>query len=141
MRTKQYPREETLYKYMIIGPPSHMNCLRKLNEWYHIQDQELFFKSLNLIYIQIKLILNWNLYKDKRRQIMNHISPTELSDSTCGGVEGEVDMNVLLWKDYEYIKVKKSTAKSSKFVNTSKVHLGKKFKSIHIIYSLVIFGL
>jgi hypothetical protein len=138
MRTKQYPREETLYKYMIIGPPSHMNCLRKLNEWYHIQDQELFFKSLNLIYIQIKLILNWNLYKDKRRQIMNHISPTELSDSTCGG--GEVDMNVLLGKKI-IIKVKKSTAKSSKFVNTSKVHLWKKFKSIHIIYSLVIFGL
>ena len=69
---------------------------------------------------------------------MNHISPTELSDSTCGG--GEVDMNVLLGKKI-IIKVKKSTAKSSKFVNTSKVHLGKKFKSINIIYSLVIFGL
>jgi hypothetical protein len=52
---------------------------------------------------------------------MNHISPTELSDSTCGG-GGEVDMNVLLGKKI-IIKVKKSTAKSSKFVNTSKVHL------------------
>lgn len=53
---------------------------------------------------------------------MNHISPTELSDSTCGGGGGEVDMNVLLGKKI-IIKVKKSTAKSSKFVNTSKVHL------------------
>ena len=51
---------------------------------------------------------------------MNHISPTELSDSTCGG--GDVDMNVLLGKKI-IIKVKKSSAKSSKFVNTSKVHL------------------
>ena len=138
MRTKQYPREETLYKYMIIGPPSHMNCLRKLNEWYHIQDQELFFKSLNLIYIQIKLILNWNLYKDKRRQSHESCLTHWAFWQYMWG--GEVDMNVLLGKKI-IIKVKKSTAKSSKFVNTSKVHLWKKFKSIHIIYSLVIFGL